>query len=177
VSNCRLCGVGLHADSFTCRGVSITTPLQYFFLLFWLLTLSIGGHRLTRTFLQCSEKGCKRYPRGVNFGPLIGGNLAHVVKFFSEQWFPVTRNKIDFPRNFDILFPESGPRYSYQFFFPDGPWASPYNECKNLAPENLAKMGVKFFGGGAISVTWGQNCRGRLKSGKGVYYRTLWHTK
>ena len=53
----------------------------------------------------------------------------------------------------------------------DGPWASPYNERKKLAPtpENLAKMGVKFFGGGAISISWGQYCRGRLKSGKGVY--------
>ena len=100
-----------------------------------------------------------------------GGNLAHVVNFFYEQRFPVIRNKIDFPRNFEILFPGSGPRYSYQIFFPDGPWASPCNERKNLAPtpENLAKMGVKFFGGGAISITWGQNCRGRLKSGKGVY--------
>ena len=107
----------------------------------------------------------------MNFGPLIRGNLAHVVNFFSEQRFPVTQNKIDFPRNFEILFPGGGPRYSYQIFFPDGHWASPYNECKNLAPtrENLAKIRVKFLGGGAISITWGQNCRGRLKSGKGVY--------
>jgi len=126
---------------------------------------------LTRIFLQCSEKGCKRYPKEVNFGPLIGGNLAHVVNFFCHDKFPVTRNKIDFPRNFEILFPGSRPRYSYKFFFPDGPWASPYNERKNLAPtpENLAKMGVKFFGGGAISISWGQYCKGRLKSGKGVH--------
>ena len=84
----------------------------------------------------------------MNFGPVIGGIPAHAVNFFSEQRFPVTRNKIDFPRNFEIRFPGSGPRYSYQIFFPDGPWASPYNERKNLAPihENLAKMGVKFFG-------------------------------
>ena len=126
---------------------------------------------MTLTFLQCSEKGCKRYPRGVSFGPLIGGNLAQVVNFFSEQRFPVTRNKIHFPRNFEILFLGSGPSYSYQNFFPDGPRASLYNERKNLAPtpENLAKMGVKFLGGGAISITWGQYCRVRLKSGKGVY--------
>ena len=84
----------------------------------------------------------------MNFGPLIRGNLAHVVYFFSEQRFPVTRNKIDFPRNSEILFPGSGPRYSYQIFFPNGLLASPYNERKNLAPtpENLAKMGVKFLG-------------------------------
>ena len=119
---------------------------------------------------QCSEKGCKRYPKEVNFGPLIGGNLAHVVNFFCSDKFPVTRNKIDFPQNFEILFPGSGPRYSCQIFFPDGPWASRYNERKNLAPtpENLAKMD-KFFAGGAISISWGQYRRGRLKSGKGVY--------
>ena len=107
----------------------------------------------------------------MNFGPLIGGTPAHAVNFFSEQRFPVTRNKIDFPRNLEILFLGSGPSYSYQNFFPDGPRASLYNERKNLAttPENLAKMGVKFFGGGAISITWGQYCKGRLKSGKGVY--------
>ena len=107
----------------------------------------------------------------MNFGPLIGGNLAYVVNFFSEQRFPVTLNKIDFLRSFEILFPGSGPRYNYQIFFPDGPWASPCNECKNLArtPENLAKMGVKFLGGGAISISWGQYRRGLLKSGKGVY--------
>ena len=107
----------------------------------------------------------------MNFGSLIGGIPAHAVNFFCYDKFPVTRKKIDFPRNFEILFPGSGPRYSCQNFFPDGPWASPYNERKNLAPtsENLAKMGVKFFGGGAISITWGQYCRGRLKSGKGVY--------
>ena len=60
----------------------------------------------------------------------------------------VTRIKIDFPRNFEILFPGSGPRYSYQKIFPDGPWESPYNESKNLAPtpENLAKMGCTFLG-------------------------------
>ena len=91
--------------------------------------------------------------------------------FFSEQRFPVTRIKIDFPRNFEILIPGSGPRYSHQNFFPDAPWGSPYNASKKLAPtpENLAKMGVKFFGGGAISISWGQNFRGRLKSDKGVY--------
>ena len=107
----------------------------------------------------------------MNFGPLIGGTPAHAVNFFSEQRFPVTRIKIDFPRNFEILFPGSGPRYSYKKFFPDGPWASPYNERKNLAPtpENLAKMGVKFLRGGAISISWGQYCRGRLNSRKGVH--------
>jgi len=93
----------------------------------------------------------------VNFGPVIGGTPAHTVNVFSEQRFPVTRIKIDFPRNFEILIPGSGPRYSHQNFFPDGPWGPPYNESKKLAPtpENLAKMGVKFFGGGAISISWG----------------------
>ena len=107
----------------------------------------------------------------MNFGPLIGGTSAHTVNFFSEQRFPVTRNKIDFPRNFEILFPGSGPRYSYKNFFPDEPWVSLYNERKNLAPtpENLAKMGVKFLGGEAISISCEQYCRGRLKSGKGVH--------
>ena len=107
----------------------------------------------------------------MNLGPLLARTPAHTVNVFHYDKFSVTGIKINFPRNFEIRFPGSGPRYSYQIFFPDGPWASPCNEGKNLArtPENLAKMGVKFFGGGAISITWGQNCRGLLKSGKGVY--------
>ena len=40
----------------------------------------------------------------MNFGPLIGGTPAHAVNIFSEQRFPVTRNKIDFPRNFEIQY-------------------------------------------------------------------------
>ena len=86
----------------------------------------------------------------MNFGPLIGGNLAHVVNLFSEQRFHVTLNKIDFPRNFEIVFPGSGPRYSHQNFFPDGPWASPFNERKNLAPtREFGENGVQIFLGGA----------------------------
>jgi len=56
-------------------------------------------------------------------------------------------------------------------FFPDGPWPSPYNESKNLAltPENLAKMGVKFFGVEQFQLPGGNILGGRLKSGKGVY--------
>jgi len=134
-------------------------------------TLYRGASIDAAYFFNIRKKCSKRHPRGMNFGPLIGGTPAHAVNIFSEQRFPVTRNKIDFPRNFEILFLGSGPSYSYQNFFPDGPRASLYNERKNLAPtpENLAKMGVKFLGGGAISITWGQYCRGRLKSGKGVY--------
>ena len=96
---------------------------------------------------------------------LLGGPRRTLSIFFAGQRFPVTRKKIDFPRNFEIRFPVSGPRYSCPNFFSDGPWASPYNELKNLAPtpDNFAKMGCKFFGGGAISITWGQYCRGRLK--------------
>ena len=84
----------------------------------------------------------------MNFGTVIGRNLAHPVNFFGWTKFPISRKKIDFPRNFEILFPGSGPRYSYKIFFPDGPWVSPYNERKKLAPtpENLAKMGFKFLG-------------------------------
>ena len=107
----------------------------------------------------------------MNFGSLIGGIPAHAVNFFCYDKFPVTRKKSIFREILKFYFREVGQGYSCQNFFPDGPWASPYNERKNLAPtsENLAKMGVKFFGGGAISITWGQYCRGRLKSGKGVY--------
>jgi len=48
----------------------------------------------------------------------------------------------------DISRPISVQPARLQNFFPDGPWASPYNERKNLAPtpENLAKMGFKFLG-------------------------------
>ena len=113
---------------------------------------------MTQHIFLIFEKVPKRHPRGMNFRPVIGGTPAHTVNIFSEQRFPVIRIKIDFPRNFEILFPGSGPRYSYQIFFPDEPFASPCNERKKLAPipENLAKMGVKFFGGGAISITWGK---------------------
>ena len=55
----------------------------------------------------------------MNFGPLIGGTPAHPVNVFSEHRFFVTRIKIDFPRNFEILIPGSEPRYSYKKFFPD----------------------------------------------------------
>jgi len=118
------------------------------FFLFLTIDTLYRGPRLTRIFLQCSEKGCKRYPKEVNFGPLIGGNLAHVVNFFCYDKFPVTRNKIDFPRNFEILLPGSRPRYSYKIFFPDGPWASPFNERKNLAP-------TREFGENGGQIFWG----------------------
>jgi len=36
-------------------------------------------------------------------------------------------------------------------------------------PENLAKMGVQIFWGGAPRGAWGQYCRGRLKTGKGIH--------
>ena len=99
-------------------------------------------------FFNIPKNNPKRHIRGVNFGPVIGGTPAHAVNFFCYDKFPVTRIKIDFPRNFEILFPGCGPSNSCQIFFPDGPWASPYNKRKNLAPtpENLAKMGVKFYG-------------------------------
>jgi len=106
----------------------------------------------------------------VNFGPLIGGTPAHTVNVFHYDKFPVTRIKIDFPRNFEILIPGSGPRYSHQNFSLTSVGGPRITKAKNWPrPENLAKMGVKFFGGGAISISWGQYCRGRLKSGKGVY--------
>ena len=83
----------------------------------------------------------------MNFGPLIGGNLAHVVNFFSEQRFPVTLNKIDFSQNFEILFPGRGLRYSYQIFSLTGLGRSRVMNIKIWPrPENLAKMGVKFLG-------------------------------
>ena len=100
-----------------------------------------------RKIFQSALNIPKRHRRGMNFGPLIGGTPAHAVNFFSEQRFPVTRIKIDFPQNFEILIPGSGPRYSHQNFFHDA-LGSPYNESKKLAPtpDNLAKMGCKFFG-------------------------------
>jgi len=43
-----------------------------------------------------------------------------------------------------FLFGEVG-KVKLPTFFPDGPWRSPYNENKNLAPtpNNFGKMGCK----------------------------------
>ena len=83
----------------------------------------------------------------MNFGTVIGGNLAHPVNFFRLTKFPVTR-KNRFSAKFRNSISGKWAKVQLQNFFPDGPWASPYNERKNLAPapENLAKMGFKFFG-------------------------------
>ena len=107
----------------------------------------------------------------MNFGPLIGGTPAHAVNFFLPRQIFRNTNKNGFSAKFRNSISGKWAKVQLPNFFPDGPWASPYNERKNLAPtpENLAKMGVNFLGGGAISITWGQYCRGRYKSGNGVY--------
>jgi len=132
-----------------CRGVSITTLLQYYFygLLLTIDTLYREASIDAADFLNIREN---------ILNVIVGGELwpsyretpMHAVNVFYNEKFPITK-KVDFPRNFEIQFPVSGPRFSYQNFFPHGPWASPYNESKNLAPtpENLAKMGCKFFWG------------------------------
>jgi len=78
------------------------------FFLFLTIDTLYRGPRLTRTFLQCSEKYSKRYPRKVNFGPLIGGTLAHAVNFFCYDKFPVTRKKSIFGEISKFYFREVG---------------------------------------------------------------------
>ena len=116
------------------------------------------------------RKKLKRYPRGVNFGPVIGGIPAHAVNFFCYDKFPVTRKKSIFREISKFYFREVDQGTVAKKIFPDGPWPSPYNERKNLAPtpENLAKMGVKFLGVEQFQFH-GAIFRGRLKSGKVVY--------
>jgi len=92
------------------------------------------------------------------------GDPVLAVNVFYYKKFPVTRKKSIFCEISKVYFREVG-QGTVTKFFPDGPWASPYNDSKNLAPtpENLVKMGCKFFGGGAPRRAWGQYCNGRLK--------------
>ena len=84
----------------------------------------------------------------MNFGPLIGGTPAHLVNVFC--WTKISRNskKIDFPRNFEIRFPGSGPRYSYQIFSLTG-LGGPRMANAKIWPRPLRiwrKWGSNFFG-------------------------------
>ena len=95
---------------------------------------------------ECEDGPERR--RGMNFGPFIGGTPAQAVNFFSEQRFPVTRNKIYFRRNFEIPFLGSGPRYSYQIFSLTG-LGRPRIMNAKIWPRPLRiwrKWGSKFFG-------------------------------
>ena len=71
---------------------------------------------MTRTLLQCSEKSCKRYSRGVNFGPLIGGNLVHVVNFFLNSDFLKLEIKSIFREISKFYFREVGQGTDTKFF-------------------------------------------------------------
>ena len=84
----------------------------------------------------------------MNFGTVIGRNLAHPVNFFWLDKISHNSKKNRFSAKFRNSISGKWAKVQLQNFFPNGPWASPYNERKNLAPtpENLAKMGFKFLG-------------------------------
>ena len=107
--------------------------------------------------------------RRLYFGPLMGGKGAHSPDILTASSFHVTREIVDFRRNFVIFSCENGPRYSCQNFIPDGPWESPYSAHENLDPTHkiFEKLGKNFFGGGPPRGAWSRNLRGRPELGRG----------
>ena len=99
----------------------------------------------------------------MTFGPVIGETPAHTVNVFYYDKFPVTRITINFPRNFKILFPGSGPRYSYQFFSLTGLgrprimnakiWPRPLRIWRKLGSNFLGVEQFQLPGGNIIGVT------------------------
>ena len=88
--------------------------------------------------------------QGVHFDPVIAG----ASTFFVNNDFHNSK-KVDFLRNFKILYPGNGPRYSDHNFFPDGPWGPRIMKAKICPdPENLAKI-VKFWMVGPLRVPGG----------------------
>jgi len=60
--------------------------------------------------------------RGLNFGPLMQGICAHSPDIFGRLLILVTREIVDFWRDFGIFSCQNGPRYSCQNFIPGGPF-------------------------------------------------------
>ena len=127
-----------------------------------------GGHLDIRFF---PRKISEVKPIRVHFGPLIEGNLAHILVFFLNWNFCVTREIVDFWRNFGIFFRVSRPRYNCRNFIPDGLLGSPYSALEKQAPDPkiFGKFGKNFFGGGSPRGAWGQNLRGRPQMRRGAH--------
>ena len=91
----------------------------------------------------------------MNFGPVIEGPPRTLSMFLLRQ-ISRNSNKNRFSEKFWNSISGKWAKVQLPIFFPDGPWASPYNERKNLAPtpENLAKMGCNFLGGEAPRRVW-----------------------
>jgi len=125
-----------------------------------------GGQLESRFF---ARKISEVEPIGLHFGPLIDGTNARRHNFFGKQRFCLTRQIVNFPRNFGIFFCGNGPRYSSQNFIPDGHWGFPSSALEKLAPlhKNFGKFGKNFFGGGPPRGGWGRNLRGRPKNVNG----------
>jgi len=119
----------------------------------------------------CSKK-TRPFNRSGALWPIYRGTVAHLHNVCGRLLFRVTRTIVDFRRHFGIFWRRSGPRYSCQNFFPDGPWASPYSALEKLAPTHTVfeKFAETFLGvappqGGA----WGQNLRGRPRICRGAH--------
>ena len=125
-----------------------------------------GGQLEIRFF---ARKISEVEPIRLDFGPLMGGLGPHSHNFFGMCKILVTRQKIDFRRNFRIFFCRSGPRYSCRNFIPDGPWGSPYNALENLdpSPKIFEKLVKNFFGGRPPRGAWGRNLKVRPELGRG----------
>ena len=116
----------------------------------------------TANFFNIRKKYPKRHLRGMTFGPVIGETPAHTVNVFYYDKFPVTRITINFRRNFEILFPGSGPRYSYQFFSLTGLgrprimnakiWPRPLRIWRKLGSNFLGVEQFQLPGGNIIGV-------------------------
>ena len=82
---------------------------------------------------------------GVYFGPLLGGRGAHILLFAIASGFRVTREIVDFRRNFGIFFRRSRPRYNCRNFITDGPWGFPYSAFEKVdpTPKNFSDFWLK----------------------------------
>ena len=90
-----------------------------------------GGQLESRFF---ARKISEVEPIWLHFGPLMEGTCAHSPDIFGRLLILVTREIVDFRRNFGIFSCQNGPRYSCQNFIPDVPWGSPCRALKKLAP-------------------------------------------
>jgi len=106
-----------------------------------------GGQLEIRFF---ARKISEVEPIGLHFGPLMEGICAHSPNIFGRLIIFVTREIVDFRRNFGIFSCQNGLRYSCQNFIPDVPWGSPYSALEKLAPtpKIFGKFGKNFLGGG-----------------------------
>jgi len=126
-----------------------------------------GGQLEIRFF---ARKISEVEPIGLHFGPLMEGICAHSPNIFGRLIIFVTREIVDFRRNFGIFSCQNGLRYSCQNFIPDVPWGPRIAHSKNW-PQPLRFLGNlgKTFWGWAAQGAWGQNLRGCPQIGRGAH--------